>query len=134
MLTRPAVLLRLEGLFVLAATLTVYATLLHGQWWIFAVFFLAPDIALLGYATKRVDLAAAFYNTAHNYVLPILLALPSWKAGRHTGEVAAAIWIAHIAFDRALGFGLKYPQSFKETHIQVADAGVLLASAPVVAR
>lgn len=124
MLTRPGVLLRLEALFVLAATLAAYAVLLHGRWWIFAVFFLAPDIALLGYVTKRLDLAAAFYNTVHNYVLPILLALASWKASRHTGEIAAAIWIAHIAFDRVLGFGLKYPQSFKETHLQVADAGV----------
>jgi hypothetical protein len=27
------------------------------------------------------------------------------------------IWIAHIGFDRALGYGLKYPDSFKATHL-----------------
>jgi hypothetical protein len=28
------------------------------------------------------------------------------------------IWIAHIGVDRALGYGLKYPSSFKDTHLQ----------------
>lgn len=134
-LTRPGVLLRLEGLFVLVAALTIYATLLHGRWWIFVVFFLAPDLSLLGYALKdRPGLAAALYNSAHTYVLPLILALAAWTAGWRPGEVGAVIWAAHIAFDRVLGFGLKYPQSFKETHIQVADAGRPVASLPAVAR
>jgi len=30
----------------------------------------------------------------------------------------ALIWLAHIGFDRALGFGLKYPTHFKDTHLQ----------------
>lgn len=124
MLTRPGVLLRLEGLFVLAATLTVYAAVLHGRWWIFAVFFLAPDLSLVGYAAKRPAFAATIYNAAHTYVLPLLLALAAWRTGWRIGELSAAIWTAHIAFDRLLGFGLKCPQSFKETHLQVTDAGI----------
>ena len=125
MLTRPGVLLRLEGLLVLAATLSAYAAILHGRWWIFAVFFLVPDLALVGYAAKdRTGFAAALYNAAHTYVLPLLLAMGAWKAHWRTGELSALIWTAHIAFDRLLGFGLKYPQSFKETHLQVTDAGV----------
>ena len=125
MLARPGVLLRLEGLLVLAAAVSVYAMLLHGRWWIFAVFFLAPDLVLLGYAVPgRPAFAAALYNAAHTYVLPLLLAMGAWKAHWRTGELSALIWTAHIAFDRLLGFGLKYPQSFKETHLQVTDAGV----------
>jgi hypothetical protein len=27
------------------------------------------------------------------------------------------IWLLHIGFDRAIGYGLKYPSSFKETHL-----------------
>jgi hypothetical protein len=27
------------------------------------------------------------------------------------------IWTAHIAMDRALGYGLKYPTAFKSTHL-----------------
>jgi hypothetical protein len=29
----------------------------------------------------------------------------------------ALIWFAHIGFDRLLGFGLKYPTRFKDTHL-----------------
>jgi hypothetical protein len=30
----------------------------------------------------------------------------------------ALIWTTHIAFDRLLGYGLKYPTYFKDTHLQ----------------
>jgi hypothetical protein len=29
----------------------------------------------------------------------------------------ALIWFAHIGFDRALGYGLKYPSAFQNTHM-----------------
>ena len=29
----------------------------------------------------------------------------------------AAIWTAHIAMDRALGYGLKLPTGFTDTHL-----------------
>jgi hypothetical protein len=28
------------------------------------------------------------------------------------------IWLAHIGIDRALGYGLRYPDAFRETHLQ----------------
>jgi hypothetical protein len=27
------------------------------------------------------------------------------------------IWIGHIGFDRVLGYGLKYPTAFRDTHL-----------------
>jgi Domain of unknown function (DUF4260) len=30
----------------------------------------------------------------------------------------ALIWFAHIGMDRTVGYGLKYPTSFKDTHLQ----------------
>jgi hypothetical protein len=27
------------------------------------------------------------------------------------------IWIAHIGLDRAIGYGLKYPTGFRDTHL-----------------
>jgi hypothetical protein len=122
MLTKPGVLLRLEGGFVLLTAIAGYARVLHGSWWVFAVFFLAPDLSLLGYAARRhLAMAAALYNAAHSYVLPVILAGWSWWMRAPAGEVAAAIWIAHIAFDRLLGFGLKYPEAFKPTHLQTVE-------------
>jgi hypothetical protein len=52
MLTKPGVLLRLEGGVVLVAAVAFYARILHGSWWIIAVLFLAPDLSFLGYAAK----------------------------------------------------------------------------------
>ncbi|MDU3890869.1 MAG: DUF4260 family protein [Serratia liquefaciens] len=31
--------------------------------------------------------------------------------------MAALIWGAHIGFDRALGYGLKYASGFADTHL-----------------
>jgi hypothetical protein len=122
MLTRPGLLLRLEGLAALVAALICYFALLHGKWIWLVVFFLVPDVSLLGYLSgKQKGLAAGFYNAVHSYVLPLILGFAAWKMGTLHGEQAAAIWIAHIAFDRLLGFGLKYPEAFRPTHLQMAS-------------
>ena len=37
------------------------------------------------------------------------------------GDAAVAvalIWLTHIGVDRAIGYGLKYPTGFKDTHLQ----------------
>lgn len=52
MLTRPGSLLRAEALLVLIATVLAYRLAAHGNWWVFALFFLAPDVSLLGYLSK----------------------------------------------------------------------------------
>jgi len=36
---------------------------------------------------------------------------------------AGIIWITHIGFDRALGYGLKYSAGFKFTHLGVIGQG-----------
>lgn len=118
MLTRPDLLLRLEALFALLASLTCYSVVLHGRWWVFGLSFFAPDLALAAYFVENKRVAAAIYNAAHNYVLPLVLGLAAWKCSALRSGQIAAIWIAHIAMDRFLGYGLKYPQGFKPTHIQ----------------
>jgi hypothetical protein len=119
MLTRPDLLLRLEALFVLLASVICYPVVLHGRWPFFALLFLAPDLTLLAYLSENNRrIAAALYNAAHNYAVPSALALIAWKLGARYVGLISAIWIAHIAVDRLLGFGLKYPQVFTPTHIQ----------------
>jgi hypothetical protein len=121
MLTKPGVLLQVEGGCVLLAAILSYARVLHGSWWTFAAFFLAPDLSLLGYLAKRhLAMAAALYNAVHSYMLPIALGIAGWWMGSRPAEAAALIWIAHIAFDRLLGFGLKFRKGFKPTHVQRA--------------
>ena len=35
----------------------------------------------------------------------------------HLIQQIAAIWVAHVGFDRALGYGLKYADGFGFTHL-----------------
>lgn len=107
--------LRLEGLAVLVAAVFFYR---HGgaSWVLFAVLFLVPDLSLLGYlAGSRIGAAA--YNVAHSYLLPLLLLIVSVLAGRRVLAPYALIWMAHIGFDRMVGYGLKYPWGFGDTHL-----------------
>jgi hypothetical protein len=122
-ITRPDVLLRVEGLIVLVSACLVYCHVYSGKWWIFALLFLAPDISLFGYIggsnpKAARPLAAIFYNLLHCYVLPLALGLLAWKFDSAWGGMIALIWISHIGLDRFLGFGLKFAGSFKHTHIQ----------------
>jgi hypothetical protein len=116
MLTRPATLLRTEESALLIATLYAYHHL-HYSWLLFAILFLTPDLSILGYLlTPRAG--AATYNLAHTLTLPLALLFLSYLRHWPLAASIALIWTAHIAFDRLLGYGLKYPTFFKDTHLQ----------------
>jgi hypothetical protein len=107
--------LRLEGAAAFAA-----ATALYGHagfsWPVFALLFLAPDLSMLAYlAGPRAG--ALGYNLVHTYALPLPLALAGFALGSPVGSALALIWIAHIGFDRMLGYGLKYVSGFGDTHL-----------------
>ena len=109
-------LLRMEEFALLACTVFLYRHL-HNGWLLFAVLFLVPDLFMLGYLLG-VRAGAALYNFGHNLFLPLALLAVSWTLHWHTASAVSLIWIAHIAFDRLLGYGLKYPTCFKDTHLQ----------------
>jgi len=115
-LTLPGLLLRLEGLAVLAASVFLYAR--YGRGWLFfALLFLAPDVAFFAYlAGQRVG--ATVYNLLHTYAGPVLLGFVALATGSHTLLSIELIWLAHIGFDRFLGYGLKTEGGFKDTHLQ----------------
>jgi hypothetical protein len=121
-LTRPDVLLRLEGLLALVVGCIAYQQLYPHHWGFFALWFFAPDISLLGYLRPPGKASAAFYNLVHCYVLPLALGLLAWERGGGPGGELALIWMAHISFDRCLGYGLKFRESFRYTHIQRSAA------------
>ncbi|KAA6462850.1 DUF4260 family protein [Acidobacteria bacterium AB60] len=116
MITTPALLLRFEALGVLVATILLYQTT-HGSWLLFAVLFLAPDLFMLGYLAN-VRAGAALYNFAHTLLTPCTLLAVGFVVSDRVLQHISLIWIAHIEFDRVLGYGLKYPTFFKDTHLQ----------------
>ena len=107
--------LRLEGLAALAVATVLYAATGHG-WLLFAALFFAPDLAMLGYLAGPA-VGARAYNLAHTYAAPAVLAGIGWAMGASLPVALALVWAAHIGFDRALGYGLKLPTGFHDTHL-----------------
>ena len=108
-------LLRLEGLGLLGAALALYWRS-GGDWKLFAILFLAPDLSFLGYlAGARVG--AATYNAAHSTLGPFAFAALGLALHQPLALGVALIWFAHVGFDRALGYGLKYARGFGFTHL-----------------
>ena len=116
MLTKPGWLLHLEGACIFALTLVLYRAG-HFHWWLFALLLLTPDLFMVGYVVNP-KIGSAFYNLVHTSALPILLLGVAIVAPLPTLEPYALIWLAHIGMDRMLGFGLKYPTQFRDTHFQ----------------
>ncbi len=112
----PRLLLHAEGLTVALAAVALYFHEGH-EWWLLLLLALAPDLAMVGYlAGPRAG--AVSYDLAHTYVLPVLLATAAVVWSSDTALKLALIWLTHIGVDRAVGYGLKYPSGFKETHLQ----------------
>ena len=105
--------IRADAIAILAAAVWAM-TVTQSSWpWFFGLF-LVPDLSLAGYRFGR-RAGAVVYNTAHMFAWP--LALLSIGLARHGSVMttAALSWIAHVAFDHALGYGLKLPTAFEET-------------------
>ena len=108
-------LLQAEGLAMLAASAGLYQHI-GGDWKMFGLLFLAPDLSFVAYLFGA-RIGVAGYNMAHAVIGPLLLAGWGATSGNHLALAVALIWMAHIGFDRALGYGLKYASGFGDTHI-----------------
>lgn len=114
-LHRPAIMLRLEGATLLAASVALY-WLNGGTWWLFALLLLTLDVSMLGYlAGPRIG--AAFYNVLHFYPLPAAMGILGLLWNAPLAVAVALVWLAHIGMDRLAGYGLKYPSGFGDTHL-----------------
>ena len=112
----PGVLIRGEGAAGLALALLLYGRT-GGSWVLFVALLVAPDLSMLGYlAGPRAG--AAVYNAIHTYMLPAILAGAGLLGTNSVVISVSLILFAHISMDRLLGYGLKYPSGFKDTHLQ----------------
>ena len=108
-------LLRFEALLALFTAVVAYRWL-GGAWSLFFSVFLVPDLSFVGYlAGPRVGAVA--YNAMHSYVGPVVLGGLGVLLVTPLLSQLALIWVAHIGFDRSLGYGLKSFSSFHDTHL-----------------
>ncbi len=109
------ILLRAEGCALLVVATAAYA---HAgfSWLLLATLFLAPDLSFSAYLFGP-RLGAAAYNLVHSTIAPLALGGIGIALGAPLAEAIALVALAHIGFDRTLGYGLKYSAGFNETHL-----------------
>jgi hypothetical protein len=110
------VITRIENLAVVFGVLYFYQQI-SGNWYLFFLFLLVPDISMIGYLINK-KIGAITYNLVHNYILASLLIAIGFFANNITFHALGLILTAHVGIDRVLGFGLKYSSGFKDTHMQ----------------
>lgn len=113
--SRARLFLRLEGAVLLCTSLFLFNSTHQHWWWVPALLFV-PDLFMVGYA-RSTKLGALLYNVGHTYLLPTCLVLYGVHSHRPFVIGIGLIWLAHIGMDRVLGYGLKYDDDFKHTHL-----------------
>jgi len=108
------------GLGLVAAGLALGVVIwFHATWWQLVVFAIAPDLSLLvgfGPGLERGQLhprAVPIYNAVHRFWVPALLIALTLLVHSDGWLAGGLAWVAHIAFDRSLGFGLRNAQGFQ---------------------
>lgn len=110
-------MLQLEELAQLALGITgLYFLPFQFNWWIWMLLFLSPDISILSYGFGK-KTGAVIYNIFHHKFVAIAIAAAGFLLNDNLLVAIGAILFSHSAFDRMLGFGLKYCDSFKHTHL-----------------
>ena len=107
--------LRAEGVAALALGWFVWQAFGGELIW-FVPALLVPDIAMVGYL-RGPRLGAITYNIAHNWLVGGLVLALGVYLHLDALAMAGAILVAHTGIDRVLGYGLKYPTAFQDTHL-----------------
>jgi hypothetical protein len=85
-------------------------------WWVFLAWLLAPDLSMIGYLVNT-KIGAWLYNLVHHQALAIGVGILGFYLGNTSLEFAGILLFGHSAMDRAFGYGLKYEDNFKHTHL-----------------
>ncbi len=108
-------ILKLEEFAQFAFGIVLFSQLDY-PWWLFLALLLTPDIGMLGYMVNT-KVGAVTYNLFHHKGIAIVCMLAGYFYLGSIMTLIGVILFAHSAFDRMLGYGLKYPDSFKNTHL-----------------
>lgn len=108
-------ILKLEEVAVFLLCIFLFSQL-NFNWWWFPTLLLLPDIGMIGYLISS-KVGAVTYNLTHHRLTATAVAIYAMTYGNDNWKLVAIILFAHISFDRALGYGLKYTDSFSNTHL-----------------
>ena len=80
------------------------------------ILILLPDIGMLGYVINS-NIGAFVYNIFHHKGIALGILIAGMYYQIESIELTGVILFAHSAMDRLFGYGLKYPDSFSNTHM-----------------
>ena len=108
-------MLKIEELFLFILSIYLFSQLGYSWWW-FPALILVPDIGMVGYIINN-DLGAKIYNAVHHRAVSIFLYIAGSMLSLPVIQLIGIILFAHSTIDRVFGYGLKYPDDFKHTHL-----------------
>lgn len=108
-------ILKLEELAEFILGILIFSRLAFA-WWYFPALLLLPDLGMLGYLINP-KVGAWMYNFVHHKALGITILAFGFYEQNQGILLLGTILFAHSAFDRMLGYGLKYEDSFENTHL-----------------
>tara|TARA_R110000868_G_scaffold106325_14_gene291644 strand:+ start:116 stop:466 length:351 start_codon:yes stop_codon:yes gene_type:complete len=108
-------ILKLEELPQLLLSILLFTNTDFSWWWYLLLFF-TPDFGMLAYLFNP-RVGAFFYNLFHHKGIVILIYLVGNLMDLPSLELIGSVYFGHAAFDRIFGYGLKYPDDFKNTHL-----------------
>ena len=108
-------LLKLEELAQFLLSIVLFSQLSF-SWWMFPACLLLPDFSMLGYVINN-KIGAWSYNLFHHKLLGIIFYVIGVFIQNETIMLIGIILFGHSAMDRVFGYGLKYKDDFKHTHL-----------------
>ena len=110
-------LLKVEEFFLFGLSLFLFSRLDYSWGW-YALLFLTPDLSMIGYLSGP-GFGSWTYNLIHHKGLAIALYLLGYLLANPALQFAGTLLLGHSSLDRVFGYGLKYPDAFKNTHLGV---------------
>lgn len=97
--------------------------IIHAEWWWYLLMFIGPDLSMIGYAINN-KIGAWLYNLFHHKGVAAVILLSGilfmnnylFSDYRWLYNIGA-ILLGHSSMDRCFGYGLKYENGFKFTHL-----------------
>lgn len=108
-------LIKLEGLALFVLSIFLFSQLGFAWWW-YPVLFFIPDLSMIAYLAGT-RAGAIVYNILHHHAVSIGLYLLGFFLGNPILQLAGVILLGHSNLDRLFGYGLKYSDSFQNTHL-----------------
>lgn len=109
--------IQLEEAAVTAISIYFLSQHSHGlSLWVWILLFFSPDISMIGYLFNT-KTGAVIYNLFHHRGIALILVGTGFFSQQEIWTSIGILLFAHASFDRMLGFGLKYNDAFKHTHL-----------------